>query len=74
LVRLVPLTQAEKIQWDHTRRAPRPLEDDEASAFERLVAASRDSAEDHEMTVTGPLRRTDAGHDVHVRRFSAYHG
>jgi galactose oxidase len=69
-VRLVPLTQAEKIQWNHTRRSSRQLEDDEASAFERLATASRQLTDDHVVTVTGPLRRTDAGHDVHVRRFT----
>jgi galactose oxidase len=70
LIGLLPLTQAEKIQWDHTRRSPRPLEDDEAEAFDELLIASRDTAEDSTMTVTGPLRQTGAGYVLHVRRFA----
>jgi hypothetical protein len=70
LIGLLPLTQAEKIQWDHTRRSPTPLEDHEASAFDRLSIASRDPAEDSAMTVTGPLRQTGAGHVLHVRLFA----
>ena len=68
-VRLLPLTQAGKIQWDHARRALKPLGDDEASAFERLVVASRETAVNEESVVTGPLTRTDAVHVLHVRLF-----
>jgi galactose oxidase len=68
-IRLLPLTQAEKIQWDHTNRSPQPLEDDEASAFDRLAAATADPAEER-ISVTGPLRQTAAGYDLHVRLFA----
>jgi galactose oxidase len=64
-IRLLPLTPAEKIQWDHTNRSPRPLEDDEASAYERLVAGARKAV--RRISVTGPLRQTAAGYGVHVR-------
>jgi hypothetical protein len=69
-IRLLPLPQAEKIQWNHTDRSPQPLEDDEASAFERLLAATRNPAEGR-ISVTGPLRQTGAGYGVHVRVFAA---
>jgi galactose oxidase len=69
-IRVLPLTQAEKIQWNHTTRSPKPLEDDEASAFERLVVASRDPAVDRTMTVTGPLGQTGAEPVLHVRLFA----
>jgi hypothetical protein len=69
-IRVVPLTQAEKIQWDHTKRSPKPLDDDEASAFERLVVATRGLAEERTMSVTGPLGQTGADHVLHVRLFA----
>jgi galactose oxidase len=69
-VRLVPLRAADKIQWDHTTRSRKPLGDGEQQAFERLLIAARDTAHDHEMTVTGPLRQTGAAHELSVRLFS----
>ncbi|MGY1616849.1 galactose oxidase-like domain-containing protein [Geodermatophilus sp. SYSU D00691] len=72
-VRLVRLTQTEKIQWDHLSRSTKPLEEDEESAFERLVTAARGPTGMLDVTVTGPLRKTGTGHDVHVRVFTASH-
>lgn len=66
-VQLVPLAPEDKIQWDRTAGAPRPLEPDEASAYEQLASASRDG----EVSVTGPLRQTDEGYRLEVRRFQA---
>jgi hypothetical protein len=66
-VELVPLTEADKIQWDQPSRALKPLETDEALAYERLAAASTGSARRRRLTVTGPLTMTDSGYRLHVR-------
>jgi hypothetical protein len=64
-IQLVPLAPEDKVQWDHTARAPRPLQPGEASAYEQLASAPRDG----DVTVTGPLRQTDAGYRLEVRLF-----
>jgi hypothetical protein len=68
-VRLGPLAAADKIQWDRAAQTLKPLEEGEALAYERLAAASRDLADGQQVTVTGSLKQTDAGYQVHVRLF-----
>jgi galactose oxidase len=69
-VQLASLAAADKIQWDHSIRDRRPLEEGEALAFDRLVAASRGLEDALQVTVTGPLKLTDAGYQLHVRLFN----
>ena len=69
-VQLTPLAAADKIQWDHAAQTRKPLEEGEALAYERLAAAARDLADGQPVTVTGPLKQTDAGFQLHVRLFN----
>ncbi len=69
-VQLAPLTPTDKIQWNRLAGIPKPLEDGEALAYERLAAASRDLADGRPVTVTGPLKQTDAGYRLQVRLFN----
>jgi hypothetical protein len=69
-VQLAPLAAEDKIQWDHAAQTRRPLEEGEALAYERLAAAARDLADGQKVTVTGPLKQTDAGFQLHVRLFN----
>lgn len=62
---LVPIAPDDKVQWDRTAGAPRPLEPAEASAYEQLHSTPRDG----EVSVTGPLRQTDEGYRLEVRVF-----
>ena len=68
-VQLAPLPATDKIQWDHAAQTRKPLEGDEALAYERLAAASRNSPDGQRVTVTGPLRQTDVGYQLRVRLF-----
>jgi hypothetical protein len=68
-LQLVPLVAADKIQWNHTAQTLKPLEEGEALAYERLAAASRSLPDGQQVTVTGPLKQTDAGYQLHVRLF-----
>jgi len=69
-VHLVPLGAADKVQWDHTIRERKPPEEGEALAYEKLAAASKDVSASHQVTITGPLKQTDAGYGLHVRLFN----
>ena len=68
-LQLAPLAAADKIQWNHTAQTLKPLEEGEARAYERLAAASRNLPDGQQVTVTGPLKQTDAGYQLHVRLF-----
>jgi len=70
-VLLGPLAAADKIQWNRAAGVPKPLEEAEALAYERLAAASRDLADGQQVSVTGPLKQTDAGYQLQVRLFDA---
>jgi hypothetical protein len=66
---LAPLAAADIIQWNRAAGTPKPLEADEALAYERLVATARGLADGQQVTVTGPLKQTDAGYQLHVCLF-----
>jgi galactose oxidase len=68
-VQLAPLPATDKIQWNHTAQTLKPLEEGEALAYAKLAAASRDLPDGQQVTVTGPLKQTDAGYQLHVRLF-----
>jgi galactose oxidase len=59
----------EKIQWNHLDRARKPLEPSEAGAYNTLVAAMLDLTSGQEVTITGVLKRTPNGYEVHIRSF-----
>jgi galactose oxidase len=69
-VQLTPLPATEKIQWNHTMRHRRPLEGDEALAYEKLAAASTGLPDGQQVTVTGPLKQTGAEYQLRVRLFN----
>ena len=69
-VHLMPLGDADKVQWEHTTRDRKPLEEGEASAYERLKVTVMDVSAASQATVTGTLRQTDAGYQLHVRLFN----
>lgn len=62
-VQVAPLSPEDKVQWDRTAKAPRPLEPAEASAYETLLATPMDG----EVGVTGPLQQAGAGYRLEVR-------
>jgi hypothetical protein len=69
-VQLTPLSATDKIQWNHTIRDRKSLEGDEALAYEKLAAASTGLPDGQQVTVTGPLKQTEAGCQLHVRLFN----
>ena len=69
-VPLKPLHAYEKIQWNYLNRERKPLEPSEAGAYMTLVAAAAALAPGHEVTVTGVLKRTETGYELHVRSFN----
>ena len=68
-LQLVPLTAADKIQWNHTTQTLKPLEEGEALAYERLATASKSLRAGQQVTITGPLTQTDVGYQLHIRLF-----
>jgi galactose oxidase len=68
-VTLAPLQPADKIQWDHTTASLKPLEDEERLAFRKLIALKSGQTSSRQVTVTGPLRETNAGFILEVRQF-----
>jgi hypothetical protein len=73
-VTLAPLQAAHKIEWDHLKRARKPLTAAEHLAFEQLAAKARSSASDFPAVVTGPLLKTRAGFVLEVREFHTASG
>jgi galactose oxidase len=69
-VQLAPLVPADKIQWDRTAGAPQQLAADEQGAYDRLAAKAPELALGQRVTVTGPLKKTDAGYHLEVRLFT----
>jgi hypothetical protein len=68
-VKLVPLQEVDRIQWDYLERVPQPMQAGEHEAYRRLedsVAA----APTREVTVTGPLTQAESEYELEVRRFS----
>jgi hypothetical protein len=59
----------DKLQWNFRKRAARQPEPDEANAWKQLVAVKK-KADVLEVTLTGPLRKTDKGaFALQVREF-----
>ena len=68
-VRLESLAPQDKVQWNRAAAAPKPVEPLEAEAYQTLAASSKDLAEGQRLTVTGPLKQSDAEYLLEVRRF-----
>lgn len=68
-VELAPITEADKIQLNRAAGAPKALEEGEERAYEKLVAIAGDLAVGPDVIVTGPLKQTDTGYQLHVRLF-----
>jgi hypothetical protein len=56
-------------QWNRPAGTPKPLEPGEVVAYEQLAAESRNVAGRRRVTVTGPLKLTDAKYRLEVRLF-----
>jgi galactose oxidase len=69
-LRLGLLDATHKLQWDHSARMRRPLQPEEAKAFQQLRSASQGSLGQRRMTVTGPLELSERGYVLRVRRFA----
>ncbi len=69
-VELLPLEEIDKVQWDRSTGAPKALEPEESTAYERLAAESERLLGKQRVTVTGPLQQSDAGCQLKVRLFS----
>jgi hypothetical protein len=66
---LQPIEPADKIQWDVTAGAPKPLDPLEQGAYAGLLEEVKGGSLD--ATVTGPLRKDDGrGYILEVRQFS----
>jgi hypothetical protein len=69
-VRLAPLGAADNIGWDHRGGRTRPATQAEELAYRRLEGAVGSLSPEQRLTVTGPLKQTDAGYRLHVRLFA----
>lgn len=67
---LTPIQAYEKVQWNHRERERKPLEPSEAGAYATLVAAVAALAPERDVTLTGPLKRLEAGYELQVRSFT----
>ncbi|MGQ0716681.1 MAG: galactose oxidase-like domain-containing protein [Pseudonocardiales bacterium] len=71
-VRLMPLSEGMKLQWDYQTRRVRDTTRDERDAYRNLTGRYQDLRGDDEPTrVTGPLTKTDTGWVLYVREFEA---
>lgn len=69
-VRLMPLRQDVKLQWDHRTRSVRDTTSDERGAYQNLTGRYQDPGGGNEpMRVTGPLTKTGAGWILYIRKF-----
>jgi hypothetical protein len=67
---LEPIESADKIQWDVTKGAVKPLDPVERDAYLRLQQKVKDAGGSLNAIVTGPIEKSDAGYVLKVRQFS----
>jgi glycosidase len=67
-VALAPLQPGAKVQLDMENGVPRPLPEAEKQAYANLVGRAQGTP-GQSVTVTGPLKKTDAGYVLEVRKF-----
>ena len=69
-VRLRPLSEGMKLQWNHHTRSVRNTTSGEREAYQNLAGRYRDLRGGYEpMRVTGPLTKTSTGWVLYVREF-----
>jgi len=68
---LAPLQAADRIQWDHKTASLKPVEQEEQLACQQLIVLVQSGLSPLQVTVTGPLKQTDAGYALEVRQFQA---
>lgn len=69
-VRLMPLEQDMKLQWDYQTRRIKNATSDERDAYQNLVARYQNQGVGRESTrITGPLTKTDNGWVLYVRKY-----
>jgi hypothetical protein len=69
-VRLRPLAQGIKVQWNYAARKPQEATANELRAYDNLrqqLQSARDAGK--QVRVTGPLTRTAAGWVLYIREF-----
>ena len=67
---LQPITAADKIQWDFTKGAVKPLEPGEQEAYTRLLEEVVKSGGSLNASVTGPLKKSGTAYVLEVRQFN----
>jgi hypothetical protein len=74
-VRLMPLSEGTKLQWDYQTRGVRDTTRDEQDAYQNLTGRYQAPRGGYEpMLVTGPLTKTDTGWVLYVRKFETQPG
>jgi galactose oxidase len=68
---LAPLGRSAKLQWDNVTRDIKPVDMDEASAYDRLGATLSGEHDQRAVAVTGPLHQSDSEYRLAVRRFTS---
>jgi galactose oxidase len=68
---LESIVAADKVQWDATTRAAKPLDPLEQNAYATLAGEAKNAGGSFAVTVTGPLKKAADGYALEVRRFSA---
>ena len=68
-VTLAPLQPSDKVQLNTENGAPKPLPDEERTAFDNLSKLKESSTTPLSVAVTGPLKKVDDRFVLEVRRF-----
>lgn len=69
-ISLVPLEGTDKIQWNRSTGSPKPLEEDERLAYQRLASNIQNTGVSPEQVqVTGPLKKNEVGFELYLRKF-----
>jgi galactose oxidase len=70
-IKLGPLHEIDRIQWDYEKREPQPVQAGEQDAYRRLEDSLATSPTSPDVTVTGPLTQAESAYELEVRRFTA---
>jgi hypothetical protein len=65
---LRPMEPADKIQWDPTKKSPKPLDSLEQDAYQTLREKVENAGGSLRAAVTGPLKKVDGAFVLEVRR------
>ncbi|HUB61255.1 MAG TPA: galactose oxidase early set domain-containing protein, partial [Puia sp.] len=70
---LTPILPGDKVQWDATKKSPKPLEFAEQAAWQELEKQITLAGGSQTATITGPLRKNGDNYILEVRQFTADH-